>query len=931
MGSVDQLAEEAGSRSMTIANDAVASVSDLCHHYRKVTALDHVSTEIPAGRLVGLIGPDGVGKSTLLAILAGARQIQQGDVTALDANIANTTARALICPRIAYMPQGLGKNLYPDLSVRENIEFFARLFGHSREEREWRIEELLKSTALAPFADRPAKKLSGGMRQKLGLCCSLIHDPDLLILDEPTTGVDPLSRRQFWDLIDRLRARKPGMSVIVATAYMEEAERFDWLIAMDGGKMLATGAPSELRRQTGTSSVEAAFVALLSGRQNRIRVNQPIEPPHDDQRQTVIVAKELTCRFGDFTAVDRVSFTIKQGEIFGFVGSNGSGKTTTMKMLTGLLQPTEGEALIFGKRLEAGNFEARRRVGYMSQSFSLYGELTVRQNLKLHARLFHLPSDFAEARIGELVDTCGLADYLDSLASALPLGIRQRLSLAVAIVHKPDLLILDEPTSGVDPLARDQFWDLLIGLSRDPGMTIFVSTHFMNEASRCDRLSLMHEGRVLATGTPSELIRAKGAKSLEDAFIGFLEQDTPSATAGPILDQAAPATGFVSSRTPQQDLASALFSSQRLFAYAIREALELVRDPIRLMFALFGTTLLMVVFGLGISTDVNNLTFAVLDRDQTPESRAYLAELRGSTYFVEKPPLRDYADLDRRLKDGSIDVSIEIPPNFGMDIKRGRPAWVSAWIDGAMPFRAETIRGYLQGMHQLYLSDPVIKTTRPLAALPADIKVRFKYNQDFDSIYAMVPSTIAMMLALFPAILMALAVVREKELGSITNLYVTPVTRLEFLLGKQLPYVAVALINFVIMFAMAVVLFQVPLKGSFLTLLIGTIIFVFTTTGYGMLISSFCSTQIAALFGTAILTILPAQQFSGMMTPVSSLSGTAQIIGRGFPMTYYRPVVVGTFTKGLDFPDLWTSILLLAAFIPILTLTSLLLIRKQEK
>jgi ribosome-dependent ATPase len=348
------------------------------------------------------------------------------------------------------------------------------------------------------------------------------------------------------------------------------------------------------------------------------------------------------------------------------------------------------------------------------------------------------------------------------------------------------------------------------------------------------------------------------------------------------------------------------------------------------MFALFGTALLMIVFGLGISTDVNNLTFAVLDRDQTPESRAYLQELRGSPYFVEKPPITDYADLDRRLKNGDINASIEIPPGFGLDVKRGRPVWVSAWIDGAMPFRAETIRGYLQGMHQLYLADPMVKMPQPAAA-PATIDVRFKYNQDFDSIYAMVPSTIAMMLALFPAILMALAVVRERELGSITNLYVTPVTRLEFLLGKQLPYVAVALVNFVVMFLMALFLFKVPLKGSFPTLLAGVTVYVFTTTGYGMLISTFCKTQIAALFGTAILTVLPATQFSGMMTPVSSLSGAAQLIGLCFPMTYFRPVSVGTFTKGLGFADLGMSILMLSAFIPILTAISLLLLPKQER
>jgi ribosome-dependent ATPase len=750
----------------------VAAVRDLTHRYGAVTALDGVSIDIPQSRLVGLIGPDGMGKSSLLAVLAGARQIQDGGALVLGIDISDTTARALICPRIAYMPQGLGKNLYPDLSVRENIEFFARLFGQARIEREWRIMELLDSTGLTAFADRPAKKLSGGMRQKLGLCCSLIHDPDLLILDEPTTGVDPLSRRQFWDLIDLLRRRKPGMSVIVATAFMEEAERFDWLIAMNDGKVLAAGTPADLRRQTGTGSIEDAFIALLPQRKTSSRPVMVVQPL-DYTAEPVIVAKNLTCRFGDFTAVDHVNFSICKGEIFGFVGSNGSGKTTTMKMLTGLLPPTEGEALIFGAALEPGDLAARCRVGYMSQSFSLYNELTVQQNLKLHARLFHLSPMVARDRITELVNKCGLAEYLDDLASSLPLGIRQRLSLAVSVVHKPELLILDEPTSGVDPLARDQFWELLIDLSRNQGMTIFVSTHFMNEAARCDRLSLMHEGRVLASDTPDGLVKTRGANDLEDAFIGFIEQERAAATPALKQDRRSPGPA---DRTERADgnPSRASFSLQRLLAYSIRESLELLRDPVRLMFALFGTTLLMIVFGFGISTDVNNLTFAVLDHDQSPESRAYLGELRGSPYFTEKSPLADYAEIDRRLQNGDISAAIEIPPNFGRDIKRGRPAYVAAWIDGAMPFRAQTIRGYLQGINALYLADPAIKTTRPAAPQPADIEIRFKYNQDFDSIYAMVPSTIALELALFPAILMALAVVREKELGSIINLYVTP-------------------------------------------------------------------------------------------------------------------------------------------------------------
>ncbi len=907
---------------------SVARIEDVTQRYGATVALDAVTLDLPAGCVVGFIGPDGVGKSSLLSIVAGARQVQSGNVFVLDGDMKESAHRGAVCPRIAYMPQGLGKNLYADLSVRENIEFFSRLFGQSRSERELRISELLQSTGLARFSNRPMKKLSGGMRQKLGLCCSLIHDPDLLILDEPTTGIDPLSRRQFWELIDRMRSRRQGMSVVVATAYMEEAERFDWLAAMDAGKVLATGSPAELKANTGAASVEDAFIALLPEQQRRGHHKLQIPPHRIVDAEPVISARDLTCRFGDFTAVDRVSFTIERGEIFGFVGSNGCGKTTTMKMLTGLLPPSEGEALLFGRPVDASDMSSRYRVGYMSQSFSLYTELTVEQNLDLHARLFHLPAQKAKARIAELVERFGLTDYLNQRALDLPLGIRQRLSLAVAIVHEPEILILDEPTSGVDPLARDRFWELLIDLSRNQGVTIFVSTHFMNEAERCDRISLMDSGRVLATGTPMDLIKARGVATLEDAFISYLEEATGTrASASDALVPAGATCNAMRSQTHKRSL----FSLQRLFAYTIREGLELLRDPIRLGFSLFCTTLLMLVFGFGISTDVDNLSFAVLDRDQSHESRAYLEELRGSTYFVEKSPLANYAELDNRLKSGDIKAAIEIPPSFGRDIKRGRPAWVGAWVDGAMPFRAETIRGYLQGMHQLYLTDPAVKTTLPAAAPPADIEVRFKYNQDFDSIYSMVPSSISMLLALFPAILMALAVVREKELGSITNLYVTPVTRLEFLIGKQVPYVASAMANFALMFLMALFAFSVPLKGSFPTLLLGVLIYVTTTTAYGMLVSAFTRTQIAALFGTAILTVLPASQFAGMMTPVSSLSGTAQIMGRIFPMTYFVPICIGTFTKGLGFLDLATSLAALAVFIPVLTLLSLLLLRKQER
>lgn len=901
------------------SGNAVVSVEGLRHRYGRHVALVATTLDIPAGRIVGFIGPDGVGKSTLLALIAGAKRCQAGTLQVLGGSMKCASHRRKVCPRIAFMPQGLGRNLYADLTVRENIDFFARLFGQARRERMQRITELLAATGLEPFRDRPAGKLSGGMRQKLGLCCALVHDPELLILDEPTTGVDPLSRRQFWELIERLRARRPDMSVLVATAYMEEAERFDWLMAMDAGVVLATGTPEQLKAQTDATTIEEAFVALLP--QSRRRRETVAVPPRRAAHQEIaIAARDLTRRFGDFMAVDHVSFDIQRGEIFGFVGSNGCGKTTTMKMLTGLLPATEGTANLFGKPIAADGMRSRMRVGYMSQSFSLYTELTVRQNLDLHARLFHLPGADIAARTDRLIRQFGLEDWRDQLASALPLGIRQRLSLAVAVVHQPDVLILDEPTSGVDPLARDLFWRLLIDLSRNAGVTIFVSTHFMNEAGRCDRIALMDSGRVLVTGTPRELMEARGAQTLDEAFVSYLEkaQGRTSLPPPPSMHEPAKRSGGA-------------FSLRRMFAYALRESLELLRDPIRLAFALGGTAFLMLIFGFGITTDVDSLSFAALDRDNSFESRAYLGELRGSTYFIEHPPIRDANDLQERLKSGAVSVTVEIPPGFGRDLRHGRPVAVSAWIDGSMPFRAETIHGYLEAAHGQFLSDPAIHGHGQAApSPPVDVSLRFRYNQDFSSVYAMVPAQLALQLALIPAILMALAIVREKELGSIVNLYVTPVTRLEFLLGKQMPYVAVAMANFAIMYLMALFVFRVPLKGSFLALLIGALVYVLATTAYGRVISAFTRTQIAALFGTAIMTVLPATMFAGMLTPVSSLSGIAAVLGRFFPMTYFLPISLGTFTKGLGFGDLTGNLLLLSLFFPVLTLISLVLMRPQE-
>ena len=920
---------------MAAASPCVAQLADVGLRYGKTVALAGIQLDLPAQRMVGLIGPDGVGKSSLLALLAGSRALQQGSLQVLGGDMRSKQHRNAVCPRIAYMPQGLGKNLYPTLSVEENLQFFARLFGHNAAERRRRIDHLTHSTGLQPFLARPAGKLSGGMKQKLGLCCALIHDPDLLILDEPTTGVDPLARAQFWDLIASIRLERPQMSVVVATAYMDEAQRFDWLVAMDDGQVLATGTPHELLERTGTRNLEAAFIGLLP--EAKKRGHQPVEITPlalDDDAQVAIEARGLTMRFGDFVAVDHVDFRIRRGEIFGFLGSNGCGKSTTMKMLTGLLPASEGEAWLFGQKVDPKDIETRRRVGYMSQAFSLYSEQTVRQNLVLHARLFHVPEAQVQGRVQAMVERFGLHDEIDSLPDALPLGLRQRLSLAVAMVHQPELLILDEPTSGVDPVARDNFWRLLIELSRRDRVTIFISTHFMNEAERCDRISLMHAGKVLVSAKPADITAQRGASSLEQAFIAHLEEASGTRRAVPAEGTPAPAAP---TPTPHSEPATAptgrrrgFFSLGRALSYMWRETLELQRDPVRATLALLGTALLMFIIGYGISMDVEDLSYAVLDQDQTTLSQNYTLNLAGSRYFIEKPPLRSHAELDQRMRSGELALAIEIPPGFARDLQHGRSVQVAAWVDGAMPMRAETVRGYVGAMHQMWLADQAKHRLGVQLAAASSVETRFRYNPDVKSLPAMVPAVIPLLLMLIPAMLTALSVVREKELGSIINLYVTPVTRAEFLLGKQFPYIVLAMFNFLLMTAMAVTVFDVPLKGSFATLALAALVFVVSSTGIGLLASTFTRSQISAMFVTMIGTLIPSVQYAGLINPVSSLEGVGAFVGRIFPATHFLTISRGVFSKALDLGSLLPSFWPLLIAAPVIVGTAILLLRKQE-
>ena len=977
------------------------SIQNLSHRYGKTLALDGVSLDIPKGATVGLIGPDGVGKSTLLSLMAGVKVIQDGRVEVLGGDMADKDVRRDLSHRIAFMPQGLGRNLYPTLSVYENIDFHARLFGLDGQERTRQIARLMEATRLAPFSDRAAGKLSGGMKQKLSLCCALVHSPDLLILDEPTTGVDPLSRRQFWALVDDLRRERAGMTVIVATAYIEEAQRFERLLAMDAGRLLENKPTADVLADYGTDVLEEAYVKMLPPEKQQGSGGLDITPfVPDPDAPPAMEAHGLTKRFGDFTAVDHVSFTIQKGEIFGFLGSNGCGKSTTMKMLTGLLEATEGAATLLGKPIDAGGLDTKMRVGYMSQAFSLYEELSVRRNLDLHARLYQMGAKGAAA-VEEALQQFDLADVADTAPASLPLGIRQRLQLAAACLHHPEVLILDEPTSGVDPAARDMFWRHLLKLSREDKITIFVSTHFMNEAARCDRISFMHKGRVLAVGTPAELAARQNAPDLEEAFVQYLieaeggegeersfrqeaahseseqrefrqDVDGVREPSSHTLSAETPAVGCVAQAThaegesddrhselsddlqgkdtgssetqngvreqgshtlrdnPNTDTFKYHFSM--IWTFARREAKELLRDKIRLFFAVFGPLIIMASVSWGISFDVRNLKFAVYDRDQTAASRELVEYFDGSRYFLQQPPIQSEAEIDTVLKSSGAILVIDIPSGFGRDLARGLKPEVGFYVDGSMPFNATNIRGYIGSLITAYTKDRIAESGLPVSLkAPAGIEPRFMYNQDFDSINAIAPGVMMLVLMMIPAMMSAVGVVREREIGSIANFYASPAAVAQYLIGKQLPYIAVGMVNFAAMMLMIIYLFGVPLKGSFIGLAVGTLLMVSASTALGLLISCFVRSQLAAIFATAIITMIPAQTYSGFLYPLSTMEGGALVIGKTFPSSWYYTVSVGSFTKGLHTADLLHEYAAIAAFAATSLILACVLLKKQEQ
>jgi ABC-2 type transport system ATP-binding protein len=558
-----------------------------------VHALDDVSLEVPTGTLTALVGPDGAGKTTLLRLMAGLMRADEGELRVLGIDVSADPQS--VQDRISYMPQRFG--LYDDLSVQENLDLYADLHGVPRDKRRERYARLMEMTDLGRFTDRPAGKLSGGMKQKLGLACTLVRSPDLLLLDEPTVGVDPLSRRELWQIVQQL-VDEEKLSVIVSTAYLDEAERCSHVFVLRGGKLLAQGAPGELRdraqglcfvatppdgepprllqarlldaRQEIVDAVpqggEVRFIrrkeaddarlgALLEGAHAEpvaprledgfmtlLRAQPPAgkeaspaatlaasRPPPGQPGEVVIEVKDLVRRFGDFVAVASTSFSVRRGEIFGLLGPNGAGKTTTFRMLCGLLPASGGQLRVAGVDLRHARAQARQRIGYVSQKFALYGNLTVRENLSFFGGAYGLRGARLRERMDTVLRQFDLAHALDEPSGQLPGGYRQRLAMATGLLHEPEILFLDEPTSGADPLARREFWRRITALS-EGGTTVVITTHFMEEAEYCDRIVIQDAGKVLAIGTPQE-VRAQALgdeKSrridMEQAFIATVEK-----------------------------------------------------------------------------------------------------------------------------------------------------------------------------------------------------------------------------------------------------------------------------------------------------------------------------------------------------------------------------------------------------------------------
>ena len=723
---------------------------------RTVDALNHVSVDIRKGRITGLIGPDGAGKTTLMRMAAGLLLPDSGRALVLGMDIARQAES--VQAAVGYMPQRFG--LYDDLSVQENLDLYADLKGVAGQQRPARYGELMRMTGLAPFSGRLAGRLSGGMKQKLGLACTLVNPPPLLLLDEPTVGVDPVSRRELWQIIDRFVAEE-GTTVLMSTAYLDEAERCSEVIVLHEGELLGQGAPKDFsdplagRAYTVTvfgtknrhlqemlSGVSGVADAVIQGDAVRLVLEpgvaaepqtllpgldgvmlQPVPPRFEDgfvvmlgqrlkndrrpaaapgrvslgagavkkEDGPIVAVRDVKRRFGDFIAVKGLTFEVQRGEVFGLLGANGAGKTTTFRMLCGLLPASAGSLHIAGVDVRRTAAAARSRIGYMSQKFSLYGNLGVRQNLQFFSSAYGLKGRRRSARIQWAFDHFDLGPMAETISATLPLGYKQRLALACALMHEPDILFLDEPTSGVDPLARREFWHRINGLAAE-SVTVLVTTHFMEEAEYCDRLAIMVSGEILALGSPSEIKRRAHTDNLpqptmEDAFIHVIaiqgHGKSPMNENPPLLSD------------PESEARGGAF--MRLRGLMRKEFLQVLRDPSSLGIAFVLPVTLLLLFGYGVSLDAEHVPIALVVDTPTAETSSLCGAFEQSRYF-DPVYARGMRSALQAMAAHQVNAILYLREDFSRKLLAPGEASIQLILNGVDANTARLVSGYVAGV-----------------------------------------------------------------------------------------------------------------------------------------------------------------------------------------------------------------------------------------
>jgi ABC-type multidrug transport system ATPase subunit/ABC-type multidrug transport system permease subunit len=963
---------------------------------KSVTAVVDLSLNVSEGSATALVGPDGSGKTTFLRMAAGLLSLDDGSVDVLGYDVSSQAAA--IQAEVGYMPQRFG--LYEDLSVIENLDLYAEIKGVESSQRQHIYERLMRITALGPFQARRAGLLSGGMKQKLGLACALVGSPRLLLLDEPTVGIDPFSRRELWEIIFRLVA-VDGLSVLLSTSHLDEAARCEHVVVLKSGCSIFAGPPGEVAEKArerafiaqpapGVSaralqsrlfdrpgivdavpsagqvryvtalpyaevpSVEPSFEDgfMLLFRAARLDSELPVQVPdlptplagaRSEAREIIVEVSDLVRKFGSYTAVNDISFAVNKGQVFGLLGPNGAGKTTTFRMLCGLLPATSGQLRVAGTDLRSSRASARRHIGYMAQKFSLYGPLTIRENLDFFARAYGLDRSQRRRRIDWAIDEFGLSGYLSQPAAELPGGIRQRLSLAAALLHEPRILFLDEPTSGADPVARREFW-LRINELAESGVTIVVTTHFMEEAEYCDQIVILDRGKVVAAGTPaairSSAAAAAGPKpGMEEAFVSIVsarrgeDEDEASAlveTTETLRAEHAKAETPDQRRYGQTEAPTYLVSvrefalkqlervkriakikqikqiervkahatpkAARILALIHKEMIQLIRDPSTITIGIVMPLMLVLLFGYGLSLDVKNVPVALVLEDSSSEAQDLAARFELSPYFDTRRATTMQV-AEQLMLAHEIRAILHLASDFSRNLAIGQPTQVQLLVNGADANTARIIESYARST---LVDLGSIRGAEDVATikLPVELERRLWFNAANESRHFLVPGLIVLVMTLLGAFMTALVMAREWERGTFEALFVTPVEASEILVGKLVPYFLLGLVGLALSVAGSKLLFGVPFRGSWAILVLVSSLYLVVALSIGLVASALTRSQFVASQIALIVTFLPAVMLSGFLFDLNSMPAAVRAVTYLLPARYYVALLQTLFLAG---------------------------------